>query len=314
MGSGRSTYTKYGDTDPKEAIRAVHAALDAGVNLFDTAAIYGPYSSEELLAEALGPRQKDVVVVTKVGFGINDDRTVSGRDARRATMMAQAEGCLRRLQTDCVDLLMIHWHDGKTPIGEIMGALEDLRAAGKCRHYGICNFTPPMLREAELYGHPAAIQVGYHLFDRRVQAEILPYCLEKKIGFMSYGTLGFGLCSGAFTPETQFSEWDWRAKGIAFGLPLFERENFQKELRVVERLKSVAARYDKSMAQLAIAWAIGHPAVTCSLVGVRKPAELMENVQAVGWEIGSELRAEIDAIFAEEGVPTYADRPDLQCK
>ena len=244
MGSGRATYTKYGDTDPQEAIRAVHAALDAGVNLFDTAAIYGPYSSEELLAEALGPRRKDVVVVTKVGFGITADRQVYGRDASRGVMLAQADGCLKRLKTDCVDLMMIHWHDGKTPIAEIMGALEDLKAAGKCRHYRHLQLHVPMLREAERYGHPAAIQVGYHLFDRRVQAEVLPYCLEKQIGFMSYGTLGFGLCSGAFTPETRFSDWDWRAKGNAFGLPLFEEEPFLKELRVVERLKTVAARYD----------------------------------------------------------------------
>jgi aryl-alcohol dehydrogenase-like predicted oxidoreductase len=314
MGSGRATYTKYGDTDPREAIRAVLAALDAGVDLFDTAAIYGPYSSEELLAEALGRRRKDVVVVTKVGFGISPEGKVSGRDAGRAVMIEQAEGCLRRLKTDCVDLLMIHWHDGRTPIGEIMGALEDLKAAGKCRHYGICNFTVPMLREAERYGHPAAVQVGYHLFDRRVEAEILPYCIEKRIGFMSYGTLGFGLCSGAFTPETRFADWDWRAKGIAFGLPLFESENFLKELQVVERLKGIAERYDKTMAQLAIAWVLGHPALTVSLVGVRRPSELAENVRAVGWELAPEIRAEIDRVFAESGVPTYADRPDLQAK
>jgi aryl-alcohol dehydrogenase-like predicted oxidoreductase len=296
----------------KEAIYAVHAAIDAGVNLFDTAAVYGPYSSEELLAEALGPRRKDVVVVTKVGFDITDDRQVKGRDAGREIMLSQAEKCLQRLNTDYVDLLMLHWHDKKTPIPEIMRTLEDLKAAGKCRHIGICNFTPAMLAECEEHGHLSAVQVGYHMFDRRVEKGILPFCLERGIGFMSYGTLGFGLLTGAIRPGHQFGEYDWRARGKAFGVPLFEPENLEKESRVLDRLKVFAARYGKTVPQLAIAWAIGHPAVTVSLAGIRRPSELLENVQAVGWKLSAAERVEIDRIFEEEGVPTYADSPELQ--
>jgi aryl-alcohol dehydrogenase-like predicted oxidoreductase len=312
MGSGQSNYTKYGQIDHQEAIRAVHAALDAGVNLFDTAAIYGPGTSEELLAEALGPRRKDVLVVTKVGFGITEDRQVYGKDNSRAAMLAQADQCLQRLKTDYVDIIMLHWHDHKTPIAEVMGTLEQIRLAGKCRHIGICNFSVPMLRECERSGRLTAVQVGYHLFDRRAEAELLPYCLEKGIGFMSYGTLGFGLCSGALTRETRFLDWDWRSKGKAFGLPLFEGEDYLRELAAIERLKALAARFDRSMAQLAIAWAIGHPAVTVSLVGVRRPSELVENVRAADWVLSPEVRAEVDRILAEEGIATYADRPELQ--
>jgi aryl-alcohol dehydrogenase-like predicted oxidoreductase len=195
-----------------------------------------------------------------------------------------------------------------------MGALEQLKAAGKIRHYGVSNFTVEMMEVCEQHGHLAANQVGYNMFDRRMEAAVLPYCLgwvhpQQKIGFMAYGPLAFGLLTGAFTPETTFVDWDWRSKGKAFGLPLFQREDFLKELRVVERLKAMAARYGKSVAQLAIAWVLGQPAVTVALVGMRNVKELDENVAAVDWKLSVEDRAEIDRIMAEEGVPTYIDAP-----
>jgi len=136
---------------------------------------------------------------------------------------------------------------------------------------------------------------------------VLPYCLEHKIGFMAYGTLGFGLLTGAFTPQTTFVDWDWRYSGKAFGLPLFEREDFLKELRVVDRLKALAGGYGKSVAQLAIAWVLAQPAVTVALVGMRNTRELDENVAAADWRLTDADRAEIDRIFAEECVPTYVD-------
>ncbi|HUT18953.1 MAG TPA: aldo/keto reductase [Anaerolineae bacterium] len=126
---------------------------------------------------------------------------------------------------------------------------------------------------------------------------------------MAYGSLAYGLLTGAFTPETTFVDWDWRAKGKAFGLPLFERESFLRELRVTERLRELAAREGKSVAQLAIAWVLGHPAVTVALVGMRNPRELEENIAAADWRLSAGDRAEIDRIFEEEGVPTYVDAP-----
>ena len=165
------------------------------------------------------------------------------------------------------------------------------------------------MQACQAVGSLAANQVGYHLFDRRMEAAVLPYCLEQGIGFMAYGSLGFGLLTGAFTPDTTFVDWDWRSGGYAFGLPLFLRENFLKELRVTERLKALAARYDKSVAQLALAWLLGNPAVTVALVGMRNERELQENVAAADWRLTSDDRAEIDRIFAEADVPTYATAP-----
>ena len=307
FGTWEMSTTMYGHIDVKEASDAVNAAIDHGITLFDTAEVYGPYHSEELLAKALGDKRKDIVLVSKVGFQYDENGKNIGRNSKYDHVIERTEGCLRRLETDFLDLLLIHWPDHDTPFEESIRALEKLKQDGKIRHYGVSNFTPEMMDECEKYGHLAANQVGYHMFDRRMESKVLPYCLDKNIGFMAYGTLGFGLLSGAFTPETTFGEGDWRSRGKAFGLPLFEAEEFAKELKVVERLKAIAKRHDKSVAQMAIAWTLGHPAVSVGLVGVRNERELKENVAAVKWELSVEVREEIDAIFVEENVPTHVN-------
>ena len=318
--------TQYGEIDIDEAVRAVHMAIDHGITLFDTAEVYGPYTSEELLARGLGDRRKDIVLVTKVGFVFHDDPSIvgdaaiAGRNASAAYITERTEGCLKRLNTDYVDLMLIHWPDLKTPHEETIGALEAMKAAGKIRHYGVSNYDVPMMQGCQQHGHLAANQVGYkqhghlaanqvgyNMFDRRVEGAVLPYCREQGIGFMAYGSLAFGLLTGALTPETEFADNDWRGRGMAFGLPLFERENFLKELRVTERLKELAAGYDKSVAQLALAWVLSNSAVTVGLVGMRNERELEENIAAVDWRLTDAARAEIDRIFAEEGVPTHAE-------
>ena len=309
FGTWEMSTTHYGHIDVGEASDAVNAAIDHGITLFDTAEIYGPYHSEVLLAKALGNRRKDVVLVSKVGFQIDENGNEVGRNSKYDFVIERAEGSLRRLETDYLDLLLIHWPDHDTPFEETIRALEGLKADGKIRHYGVSNFSPEMMDECEKHGHLAANQVGYHMFDRRMESSVLPYCVENGIGFMSYGTLAFGLLAGAFTPDTTFGEGDWRSRGLAFELPLFKKEEFAKELKVVERLKKVAGRYEKSVAQMAIAWTLGHPAVSVGLVGVRNEWELKENVAAVGWKLDAGVREEIDAIFAGEGVPTQVDTP-----
>lgn len=309
FGTWELSTTQYGEIDVAQASNAVAMAIDHGITLFDTAEVYGPYHSEELLGKALGNRRNEIVLVTKVGFTYDDAGKIAGRNSNPEYILERAEGCLRRLNTDFIDLLLIHWPDHTTPIAESIGALESLKAAGKIRHYGVSNFNVAMMEECEHVGDLTANQVGYHLFDRRMEAEVLPYCLSHKIGFMAYGTLAFGLLTGAFTPETTFVDWDWRSKGSAFGLPLFEREHFLKELRVTQRLQEFAADHGRTVAQLAIAWVVGNPAVSVALVGMRNEKELVENVQAAEWQLSDADRAAIDQIFAEEGVPTYVDAP-----
>ena len=307
FGTWEMSTTMYGHIDVKEASDAVSAAIDHGVTLFDTAEVYGPYHSEELLGKALGNKRNDIVLVSKVGFEYDDDGKNLGRNSKYDHVISRAEGCLERLGTDFLDLLLIHWPDHDTPFEEPIRALEKLKNDGKIRHYGVSNFTPAMMDECEGYGHMAANQVGYHMFDRRMESAVLPYCKDNNIGFMAYGTLGFGLLSGAFTPETAFGEGDWRSSGMAFRLPLFQPEEFEKEIKVVERLKQISARHDKSIAQMAIAWTLGHPAVSVGLVGVRNEWELKENVAAVEWVLDEATREEIDSIFIEENVPTHVN-------
>ena len=244
--------------------------------------------------------------MTKVGLTY-DDAGFTGKCSSFEYVLSRAEGCLRRLDTDWIDLLLIHWPDHNTPYGEPIEALEKLKKDGKIRHYGVSNFSPAMMDVCESVGHLAANQVGYHLFDRRVEKAVLPFTQAHGIGFMAYGTLAFGLLTGSFSASTTFLDWDWRSAGKAFGLPLFERESFLKELRVVDRLKDIAARNGKSVAQLAIAWVLGNPAVTVALVGIRRPAELQENVAAVGWRLSAEERKEIDSAFRDENVPVHVD-------
>ncbi|MEE8400014.1 MAG: aldo/keto reductase [Desulfobacterales bacterium] len=199
--------------------------------------------------------------------------------------------------------------DHTTPLEETVGALEQLKKDGKIRHWGLSNHDPAMLETARKSGDLTTSQVGYNLLDRRMEKEMFPYCLESGIAFMGYGTLAFGLLSGEITPETTFGDDDWRSHTQAFGLPLLDREVILKELKLGERLAELAAGYGKTLAQLAIAWAIGNPAVTVSLVGMRNEKELVENVVAAEWTLTEADRAAIDRIFEEEGIPTNIDVP-----
>ena len=309
FGTWEMSTTMYGHIDVGEAARAVNAAIDRGITLFDTAEVYGPYHSEELLADALGARRNEIVLVTKVGFQYDDRPAVVGLNATREHIIERTEGCLRRLKTDVIDLMLIHWPDHDTPIEETMEGLERLKQDGKIRHYGVSNFNIDMMQECEQYGHLAANQVGYHMFDRRMEHRVLPWCLANGVGYMAYGSLAFGLLTGAFTPDTQFDEGDWRRNGMAFELPLFERDQFRKEIEVTSRLVELADGYGKSVAQLAIAWVLDHPAVSCALVGMRNEQELEENVAATDWKLTDEIRNGINQIFADVGVETYQNTP-----
>ncbi len=309
FGTWEMSTTMYGDIDVTEASRSVQSAIDEGINLFDTAEVYGPFFSEEILGKALGNRRKEIILVTKVGFKCPPSGRPTGKSSKYDDIIEHTEGSLKRLQTDMVDLLLIHWRDFETPLEETVRALEKLKSDGKIRHWGVSNFNVEMMNTCRQHGTLAVNQVGYNLFDRRMEAYVLPYCAEQQVGFMAYGTLGFGLLTGAFTPETTFAENDWRRRGIAFGLPLFKKESFVKELRVGKRLAELAARYGKTLAQLAIAWVLGNPAVSVALVGMRNDRELKENVAAADWRLSDDDRNEIDRIFKEESVPTYDDVP-----
>lgn len=286
----------YGGFEEQDAIAAVHRALDLGVTLFDTARAYGAGRSEELLSRALGPRRKDIVLVTKCGLPTRPGLK-SGRDARYQTIIEDVVLSLRALRTDYVDLLLQHWPDPETPIEESMRALVDLQQAGKTRFIGVSNFHPDMLREARRYASIVTNQVGYNMFDRRWERQMFPTARELGLGIMAYGPMAHGLLTGMFSAAMSFEEDDWRRRGNVFGQALLTPENLPKNIAVVEQLRGLAVELGTTLAPLAISWVLRDPIVSVALSGTRTPREIEENVKAVDVRLTPDVLERIDEIL-----------------
>src|SRR6185503_11158000 len=179
-----------------------------------------------------------------------------------------------------VDVLLVHWPDAGTPFEETMRALDEVVTSGRVRFVGVSNFTGAMMDACMRVRRIDVIQVGYHMFDRRQEHETFPACVQHGIGVMGYGSLGHGLLTGAFTTATSFGEpsRDWRGGGVAFGQPIFRGDNLRINVGVVERLRrEIAEPRGVPISQIALAWALGHPAISVALVGARTPAEVDAN-------------------------------------
>ena len=280
----------YGHIDETQFQRAVHAAIDTGITCFDTAEAYGMGVSEEALARALAGRRNDVVIATK--FGVGYEEMSNRRDSSRARVLASIDKSLRRLRMDHVDIYLVHWPDPTTPLDETMAALDDIARQGKVRYIGVSNFRLTQIEEAMRLRRVDVVQYAWNMFDRRMQAEIFPYCEAQQIAVMAYGSLAYGVPSGTFHVGIQFEESDWRSKGGMLGnlnlfRTLFGPEHFRRNLAAVDELKRLAAKYGKTLPQFALRWTLSNPAVGTALVGFRAPAEVTENLGALGWEIGN---------------------------
>ena len=294
----------YGAIDEKEAVAAIHRALELGVTLFDTAPAYGNGHSEEVLGKALGPMRKNVVVVTKAGINWNEqDKWFF--DGSREAIMKVTEESLRRLETDYIDLLVMHRPDVNTPLPEIAEGLQAVRRSGKARYVGISNFTMAQSQECLGAGPLTANQVGYNLFDRRME-ETIDFCRDHGMGIMAYGSLCYGLLTGTLTKDSFSGEdKDWRKGGTPFGQTLLKEGNFEKNLEIVEQLKAIARSLGKSMPQLAVNWVLSNQGITVALTGCRRPSEIEDNVGATGWSLSNADKARIEAIM--EGAAGLSD-------
>jgi aryl-alcohol dehydrogenase-like predicted oxidoreductase len=276
-------------------------ALDRGVNCVDTAPAYGAGHSEEVVSRALEKRRRDVILVTKCGVKAPPPGQPGPlRDASRANILREVDASLKRLRTDWVDVLLVHWPDAATPFEESMRGLEEVVTSGRARFVGVSNFTGAMLDECMRTRRVDVSQVGYHMLDRRQEQETFPYCLTHGIGVMGYGSLGHGLLTGAFTPATTFDPTrDWRGNGVAFGQPIFRGDNFRTNVGVVERLRrEVAEARGVALSQIALAWVLTHPAISTALVGARTPAEVDANDAGAELDLSASERATIDGILA----------------
>jgi aryl-alcohol dehydrogenase-like predicted oxidoreductase len=268
----------YGVTDFDEAIRAIQLAHDEGITLFDTAPAYGNGLAEEILGQALEGRRDKAFITTKCGIYYDFDRKIWIRDSSHDAIVRSAEQSLERLRTDVIDLLLIHWPDADTTPDSAMSGLEDLQKSGKVRFVGVSNFNIKQIESYEEYGSLDAQQVGYNIFDRRIESEMIPRCRRSGMGIMAYGSLCHGLLTGTWKEDIKFSAEDWRSQGDIFGLKLFTSENLPTNVRVADRLQDFAASIGLTLPQLGLAWVLNNREVSVALVGMASPREVRENV------------------------------------
>jgi aryl-alcohol dehydrogenase-like predicted oxidoreductase len=301
LGSWPMSGDRYGRIDDTEAVKTIHAAMEQGITSFDTAPGYGDGHAEETLGAAIAGRRERVIVTTKCGIVARDPRTGQpGRNATRTSILKEIDDSLRRLRTDHVDVYLVHWPDPTTPLEETMAVMDDVQKAGKTRLVGVSNFDVDLLDQCLGLRSIDVLQVGYNLFDWRMEKEVFPYCQQHDIGVMAYGSLAYGMLTGAFTEDTTFEEADWRSRGVAFGQPILGGDNFKHNVRLVQRLRDeVATPKGLSVAQLALAWVVRNPTVTTAMVGARVPAEIEENVGAANVELSDDDVARIRAIMGE---------------
>ena len=309
LGSWPMSGDRYGRIEDTEAVRTIHVALDQDITSFDTAPAYGAGHAEETLGAAMVGRRDQAVITTKCGIGPTSTGQ-PGRNASRASMLREIDDSLRRLRTDHVEVYLVHWPDPNTPLEETMATMDEIQRAGKTRLVGVSNFDVPLLEACRKLRPIDVLQVGYKLFDRRMEREVLPYCREHAIGVMAYGSLAYGLLTGGFSEDTTFEPADWRSNGVAFGQPILRADNFRHNVRLVNRLRDEVARpKGLTVAQLALAWVVRNPAVTTAMVGARVPAEIEENVGAANVQLSEADVAQIESIMDQAAGRVDVFRP-----
>ena len=252
--------------DDNDSIRAIHAALDAGMNWIDTAPVYGLGHSEEVVARAVQSYNgKRPYVFTKCGRNWTEERQII-KLLKRDALRQECENSLRRLQVDVIDLYQIHWPEPDEDVEEAWETLARLKEEGKVRWIGVSNFNISQLQRASSIAPVTSLQPPYSLMRREYEPEILPYAFEHNIGVLAYSPMGSGLLTGMMTRERVASlpEDDWRRRSPHFQEPLLTRN-----LQLADKLKEIAARHERNTGEAAIAWALHNPAVTGAIVGVR---------------------------------------------
>ncbi len=288
---GMSAFYTGAGTDEPGAIATIHRAVDLGVTLFDTAEMYGPYLNEELLGRALAGRRDHVVVATKFGTIRHRGDGTRGLDGSPENVRLAVDGSLQRLNTDYIDLYYQHRMDPGTPIEETVGALAELIAEGKIRHYGLSEAAPATIRRAHAVHPVTALQTEYSLWSREPEAEILPVLRELGIGFVPYSPLGRGFLTGTIRSLDQLDDSDFRRHN-----PRFERDNLARNIGIVERVDAVAAEVGAKPGQVALAWLLAKGGDIAPIPGTKRVSYLEENVAADVIELTGEQLAALDAV------------------
>ncbi|UMX47645.1 MAG: aldo/keto reductase [Candidatus Nealsonbacteria bacterium DGGOD1a] len=272
----------WGKINDFDSIAALRRAWDLGINFFDTADVYGRGHAEEILARALGENRKNAVIATKFGVRVGPDGKTF-KDISPQYAVEALEASLRRLKIECVPLYQIHWPDGATSIGETMAALVKCQEQGKIMHIGYSNFPVGLIERAERVGRGESTQAPYNLIDRGIETELVPFCKERKITLITYGSLAQGLLSGKIAGDFKFGKDDVRGR-----YSNWQGEKFQQNLELAKRAGDIGKKYAKTAAQTAIRWVLDRNSNGAALVGITKPEHIVENIGALDWRLPQE--------------------------
>jgi aryl-alcohol dehydrogenase-like predicted oxidoreductase len=278
--------------EKQQGISLIRAAVERGVTFVDTAEVYGPFTNEELVGEALAPLRKQVVIATKFGFKIENGKQ-AGLDSRPEHIKEAADASLKRLKTDVIDLFYQHRVDPDVPIEDVAGAVKDLIQQGKVKHFGLSEPGVQTLRRAHAVQPVAAIENEYSLWFRDPEKDVLPACEELGIGFVPYSPLGRGFLTGKIDENTKFDKNDFRNT-----VPRFTEENRRANQCVVDLLTQIAQRKKATPAQIALAWLLTQKPWMVPIPGTTKLNRLEENIGAVNVELTANDLREIEGATA----------------
>jgi aryl-alcohol dehydrogenase-like predicted oxidoreductase len=299
--------------DKRDGIAIIRSAFDRGFTFFDTAEGYGPYTNEQLVGEALEPIRDRVVIATKFGFKLDSSGAIVGLDSRPAHIREVVEASLKRLRTDRIDLLYQHRVDPAVPIEDVAGAVRQLIAAGKVKHFGLSEASARTIRLAHAVQPVTALQNHYSLWMREPEAELLGLCEELGIGFVSWGPLGQGFLTGQITPDTKFDD----PSDLRSGFPRFTPAALKANFGVVEFLRSLATRKGCTPAQIALGWLLAQRPWIVPIPGATKLEHLDDNLGSAELELDADDLRQIDTAFAaidikgaplSEGLTSMEDR------
>ncbi|MBI1178596.1 aldo/keto reductase [bacterium] len=286
----------WGAQDDQKSIAAVRAAVEAGINWIDTAAIYGHGHSEKVVGQAIKERRNDLIIATKCGRVWAGESREIGKCLRRESIFREVENSLTRLQIDVIDLYQIHWPEPDDEVEEGWSAVGDLIKAGKVRFGGVCNFNLAQLKRAQAIHPITSLQPPYSMLKRDIEPEIIPWCAENNVGIVAYSPMQAGLLTGRFTKEraAALPENDWRKRS-----PFFQEPQLSANLRVAEGLMPIADRMSIAVSQLALAWVLRLPAVTAAIAGARDPRQIQETARAGDVELSPEVIEEIEKLLRQ---------------
>lgn len=286
----------WGKVDDEESIRALQAAIDAGVNLIDTAPAYGAGHAEEIVGRAVRGRRDRVIVATKCGVVRTSDDFL--RDLKPESLSREIDDSLRRLGVEAIDLWQIHWPDPNTPLEESLEAIARIKEQGKFRYLGVSNFGMELMEQTRAVTEIVSLQPQFSMLERTIEEETLPYCRERNIGVLGYGPLAGGILTGKFKEPPEFAEGDHRGDFY----PYFREPAFGKVQKVIAVLERIASDRGKTVAQVAINWLLCRPGVTSALVGARTPDQAASNAGAGDFLLSAEEVAAIDSALSEAGL------------